>query len=148
MNWRWVKIETVLAIHDEQLAEHGGPSGIRSLDLLESALARPQDKAHYSNPSPAELAAAYAFGIVKNHPFLDGHKRTALVVAETFLALNGFDFTATDEECVTTFDALAAGEMTEAQLGAWFARAISRMRPASAKKDSASKLRLRPIAKS
>jgi death-on-curing protein len=128
MDWRWVKIETVLAIHDEQLAEHGGSSGIRSMDLLQSALQRPQDKALYGDPSPAELAAAYAFGIVKNHPFLDGHKRTGLVVAETFLALNGFDFAATDQECVAAFESLAAGEMTENQLGAWFSERFSKAR--------------------
>lgn len=125
MNWRWLKLETVLAIHDEQLAEHGGPAGIRSLDLLESALQRPQDKANYGEPSPAELAAAYAFGIVKNHPFVDGHKRIGLVVAETFLALNGFSFNASDRECVLTFEALAEGKMTEQKLAVWFEQRIS-----------------------
>jgi death-on-curing protein len=88
-------------------------SGVPRSFLLQSALQRPQDKWHYGNPSPAELAAAYAFGIVKSHPFLDGHKRTSLVVAETFLALNGFHFVATDQECVVAFEALAAGETTE-----------------------------------
>jgi death on curing protein len=125
VNWRWIKIETVLAIHDEQLAEHGGSSGIRSMDLLVSALQRPQDKANYGAPSPAELAAAYAFGIVKNHPFIDGHKRTGLVVAETFLALSHVEFNATDHECVIAFEALAAGETTEEELAAWFELHIS-----------------------
>jgi death on curing protein len=128
VDWRWVKIETVLAIHDEQLAEHGGSTGMRSMDLLQSALQRPEDKAHYGEPSPVELAAAYAFGIVKNHPFLDGHKRTGLVVAETFLALNGFNFAATDQECVVAFESLAAGEMTENQLGTWFRERFSEAR--------------------
>jgi death on curing protein len=120
MEWKWIKITTVLAIHDEQLAEHGGSSGLRSIDLLESALARPQGKANYADPSAAELAAAYAFGIVKNHPFLDGHKRTGLVTAELFLAYNGFEFTATDQDCVETFEALAGNRLTETDLASWF----------------------------
>jgi len=125
MNWKWIKIATVLAIHDEQLAEHGGSSGLRSMDLLESALARPQGKAIYADPSAAELAAAYAFGIVKNHPFLDGHKRTGLVTAELFLAYNGFEFTATDQDCIETFEALADNRITEIELASWFEVRIS-----------------------
>jgi death on curing protein len=117
---KWIRIETVLAIHDEQLAEHGGWSGV-NLDLLESALHRPKDKAHYEgNPPLAELAAAYAFGIVKNHPFVDGNKRTGLAVAESFLNLNGVELTATDEAVVHTFESLAAGQLADPELAEWF----------------------------
>ena len=77
MNWSWVQLETVLAIHARQLAEHGGMSGLHDMGLLLSALARPQHKARFSNPDAYDLAAAYAFGLIKNHPFVDGNKRTA-----------------------------------------------------------------------
>ena len=128
MNWKWIKIETLLAIHDEQLAEHGGASGLRSMHLLESALARPQEKANFADPSASELAAAYAFGIVKDHPFLDGHKRTGLVTAELFLAYNGFEFTATDQDCIETFEALASSRITETELVIWFEARITTLK--------------------
>ena len=110
----------MLAIHDEQLAEHGGLPGGRSPELLASALARPRHLDDYGDPDIAGLAASYAFGIARNHPFADGNKRTALVVAETFLLLNGWTLVADDAACVTQFLALAAGETTEEQLAAWF----------------------------
>jgi death on curing protein len=120
MNWRWIKTETVLAMHDEQLVAHGGSSGV-NLDLLESALQRPQNKDHYGNdPTPAELAAAYSFGIVKNHPFLDGNKRTGFLAAYAFLGKNGLDFDAPVRDVVIVIESLAAGKMTEADLVAWF----------------------------
>ena len=124
----WIGREVVLAIHDEQLAEHGGQPGVRDRGLLESALARPQDQFAYGEHSIARLAASYAFGISRNRPFLDGNKRTSLVVAELFLELNGFELTATDAQCVTTFLQLAAGELTEEQLAEWIAAHSSAVR--------------------
>ena len=115
----WVDLEVVLAIHDEQLAEHGGQTGLRDRGLLESALARPQNQFAYGEFSLAHLAASYAFGISRNHPFLDGNKRTSLVVAELFLELNGLELNATNAECVTAFLRLAAGDLTEAELADW-----------------------------
>ena len=120
MNWIWVSLEVALAAHHEQIAEHGGGEGVRDSGMLESAMARPQNLVAYGYPDGAELAAAYAFGIARNHPFVDGNKRTAAVVSETFLALNGHDLTATDAELVVTFLALAAGELSERELAAWF----------------------------
>ena len=115
----WVDLEVLLAIHDEQLAEHGGQAGVRDRALLESALARPRNQFVYGEQSIARLAASYAFGISRNHPFLDGNKRTSLVVAELFLNLNGLELTATDAECVTIFVQLAAGDLTEDALAEW-----------------------------
>jgi death-on-curing protein len=117
----WVELDVVLAIHDEQLAEHGGQPGVRDQGLLESALGRPRHQFAYGEPSIPRLAAAYAFGISRNHPFLDGNKRTSLVVSELFLALNGYVLTVSDTQCVITFLQLAAGELTEEQLGEWIA---------------------------
>lgn len=117
----WVDLEVLLAIHDEQIAEHGGVPGIRDRGLLESAMARPRNQFAYGEESLARLAAQYAFGLSRNHPFIDGNKRTSLAVLELFLLLNGHELTATDAECVTTFLALAAGDVTEDQLAAWVA---------------------------
>lgn len=108
------------AAHAEQLAEHGGPEGVRDAGGLESALSHPVNLASYGEPDVAELAAAYAWGIARNHPFVDGNKRTAAVVSETFLALNGHALTASDAEVVVAIVALAAGELTEAELADWF----------------------------
>ena len=118
----WLRLEAILAAHDDQLAEHGGGVGVRDQRLLESALARPLNLHVYGEPSLAKLAAAYAFGIARNHPFIDGNKRTALVAAELFLALNGHDLMATDVDCVETFLALAAGDISEEELAAWIDR--------------------------
>ncbi len=109
-----------LAIHDEQLAEHGGAGGVRDAGAFESAMARPVNLAAYGQPDVAALAAAYGFGLARNHAFVDGNKRTAYVVAETFLALNGFILTSSDADSIMTFLALAAGDMTEAALADWF----------------------------
>jgi len=117
----WIDLDVVLAIHDEQLAEHGGQPGIRDRGLLESAMARPRNQFSYGEASIARLSASYAFGISRNHPFLDGNKRTSLVVAELFLQLNGLDLSATNAECVTTFLQLAAGALTEDQFAQWIA---------------------------
>jgi death-on-curing protein len=118
--WRWVDETVVMAIHDRQLAEHGGSEGLRDPGLLASALARPQNAAAYGTPDAAELAASYAFGIAKNHPFIDGNKRTAWVVARLFLAANGRTLTFSPADAVATVEALAAGVLGEQQLAGWF----------------------------
>jgi len=113
------------AAHHEQLAEHGGLDGVRDLALLESAMARPQQLAAYGEPDIADLAAAYAFGIARNHPFADGNKRTAAVISETFLVLNGYDMPNTsDAEVAAAFIALAAGEVPEDELADWFRQRV------------------------
>jgi len=117
----WIELEVVLAIHDEQLAEHYGQPGVRDRGLLESAMARPQNQFACGERSIARLAASYAFDISRNHPFLDGNRRTSLVVAELFLDLNGFELAATDAQCVTTFLQLAASDLSEEQLAEWIA---------------------------
>ncbi len=117
----WVRIEAALihAVHDEQLAEHGGAAGVRDANLLESALARPEQLAHYGSPEAADLAASYGYGISRNHPFIDGNKRTAFVAAELFLALNGFELVATDADCVMMMLVVAAGDVDEATFAQW-----------------------------
>ena len=107
------------AVHEEQLAEHGGASGTRDEGLFESALARPNNLAAYGTPDAADLAAAYGFGIARNHPFIDGNKRTAFVAVELFLELNGFELLALDAECVLTMLAVASGQMDEATFARW-----------------------------
>jgi death-on-curing protein len=101
------------------LAEHGGVAGTRDAGLLDSALARAENLAAYGEPDIAALAAAYGFGIVRNHPFVDGNKRAALIATELFLALNGFDLVVGDAECVVTILGLAASEIDEAEFAAW-----------------------------
>ena len=118
-SWRWVSEDVVLAVHDEQLAEHGGLAGVRDLPLLQSALARPQNLEAYGNPDIADLAAAYAVGIARNHAFLDGNKRSAWVVAETFLLKNGYELVASARDGVMTMLAVADGTMSEAELAIW-----------------------------
>ncbi|MBW8755020.1 MAG: type II toxin-antitoxin system death-on-curing family toxin [Sphingomonadales bacterium] len=120
VDWVWVREDVVLAFHDEQLAEHGGASGIRDQGLLQSALAWPQNAAAYREVDAADLAAAYAFGIARNHPFADGNKRTAAVAALLFLDCNGIDWTITEPELVVMILALAAGELAEDEVAAWF----------------------------
>ncbi len=122
--WRWVRAEVVYAVHDAQLAEHGGPPGVRDESALESALARPQNKAAYGEADAAALAAAYAFGLVRNHPFADGNKRTGWVVARVFLADNGLRFHFDPADAVRTVEALAAGKLSEEKLEAWFRERI------------------------
>lgn len=118
--WTWVDAGVALAIHDEQLAEHGGASGVRDAGAFESALARPINLAAYESPDAAALAAAYAFGLARNHAFVDGNKRTAYVVAEMFLALNGIKLQSSDAAGILTFVALAAGDLSEDALADWF----------------------------
>lgn len=117
--WVWIEESVVWAIHEAQLAEHGGSAGVRDAGLLASALARPRNLAGYGAPDAADLAAAYGFGIARNHPFIDGNKRTAFVCAELFLMLNGVALTADNPSCVTTVLALAAGDLPEADFAAW-----------------------------
>lgn len=121
-DWVWVDVAVAIAAHGEQLAEHGGAGGIRDRNMLESAMARPLNLVAYGAPDVAELAAAYAYGIARNHPFVDGNKRTAAVVSETFLVLNGHALTCDDVELVTTFLELAAGNLTAEVLTDWFRR--------------------------
>ncbi len=116
----WIATEVALAAHAEQLAEHGGGDGVRDAGMLDSAMARPQNLAQYGEPDIAALAASYAYGIARNHPFVDGNKRTAAVVSETFLMLNGHSLGASDAELVVAFVALAGGELTETELADWF----------------------------
>ena len=117
----WILPRTVEAIHKRQIAEHGGETGIRDANLLDSALARPRNRFAYGERTPtlAALAAAYAFGIARNHPFHDGNKRTAMVVALTFLRLNGQELVAGAEERYEKFEGLAAGRVSERAFATW-----------------------------
>jgi len=117
--WRWIEDSVVWAVHEAQLAEHGGLVGVRDTGLLSSALSRPRNLAAYGAPDAADLAAAYAFGLSRNHQFIDGNKRTAFVCAELFLVLNGRALMADDAECVTQMLLLAAGELSESDFAAW-----------------------------
>ncbi len=119
MTWCWLKEAVILAVHDEQIAEHGGRQGIRDMGLVSSALMRPQNLAAYENPSVFDLAAAYAFGIIKNHPFVDGNKRTGFLAAYIFLALNGWELMASEVDAVTVVLALAEGKVEEALFSEW-----------------------------
>jgi death on curing protein len=117
--WRWIASAVLYAVHEEQLAEHGGLAGLRDANALESAIARPEQLANYGTPDIAELAAAYGFGIARNNPFSDGNKRTAFVAVELFLDLNGFELTADDADCILSMLRLAAGETDEAVFAQW-----------------------------
>lgn len=120
-SWHWLQREVILAVHEEQLAEHGGATGVRDEGLMDSALARPRHPAH-GVPDHAELAAAYGYGLARNHPFFDGNKRTAFVAVELFLALNGWALTASDADCVLTLLSVAAGEIDEPGFADWIRR--------------------------
>ncbi|CAN5632644.1 type II toxin-antitoxin system death-on-curing family toxin [soil metagenome] len=122
----WLLEETVIAIHHRQISEHGGGEGLRGQGLLASALARPQNLLAYAQPEPdlAALAAAYAYGIALDHPFVDGNKRTALVAARTFLLLNGVNLEASQDEKYLTFLRLAQGTLTEEKLADWIRKRI------------------------
>ena len=120
--WRWVGLNVVLAIHDRQLAEHGGADGIRDRNAIESALARPLNLAAYGNPDAADLAAAYAYGLANNHGFLDGNKRTAWVAARLFLADNGQRLEFDPLDAIRIMEDVAGGRIREADLAGWFRR--------------------------
>lgn len=127
MRWTWVVESVALAIHEAQLAEHGGLPGIRDEGLFSSAMARPQNLAAYrERPDAADLAASYAFGLARNHPFLDGNKRTAFVAMELFLNLNGWKLNADDAECISTMESLAAGNLSENKFAAWLRSHVTR----------------------
>lgn len=123
----WVSLQECFAIHEMMLAQHGGMAGVRDEGLLESALAKPRNQFAYGSPNLAKLAASYAAGIIHNHPFLDGNKRTGFLVAATFLEVNGLVFTATEESVVESTIALAAGALRDADYAAW-TKANSRKR--------------------
>ncbi len=124
--WRWIKENSVLAIHDEQIAEHGGLPGVRDLALLQSALAPPQNLEADGQPDVGDLAAAYAVGISRTHPFLDGNRRTAWVVAETFLLKNGYELPASDPESLPVMLAVAGGSVAEKDFALWLRGQIRR----------------------
>jgi death-on-curing protein len=117
--WRWLAKDVILAIHDEQLAEHGGRPGIRDMGLLESALARPVNRAAYAQTSVFDLAIAYAFGIVRNHPFFDGNKRVAFVAAALFLVEHDLEVAASDAAVAASMLSLADGSMDEGGFALW-----------------------------
>ena len=119
MIWRWLRQDVVVAFHDEQIAEHGGSPGLRDAGLLSSALARPQHKVAYGKPSVFDLAAAYASGIILNHPFVDGNKRAGFLAAYVFLDLNGWDMVASEVEAVGAVLALAVREIDDDNFANW-----------------------------
>ena len=119
MSWRWIDKRLLLLLHDESLATHGGASGLRDEGLLDSALARPLNLVAYADPSVEDLAAAYGCGLAKNHPFVDGNKRTAFLAVGLFLRLNGRRLTATQADATLTMLQLAASEITEPAFADW-----------------------------
>lgn len=124
----WIERTVIDALHDRLLAEHGGPAGLRDESLLDSALARPQHLAAYGDPDLCDLAASYAAGLVRNHPFVDGNKRTAFMAMYVFLARNGCRLAAPEAEATYTMTALAAGDIDEAAFARWL-RAYTETRP-------------------
>ena len=119
MNPQWIDLSVVLAIHEQQIAEHGGSLGIRDLGMVESPLGRPQNLLLYNDPDIFDLAAAYGYGLAQNHGFIDGNKRTAYVVTRLFLILNGHDISASALEKVITFEKVGKGEIDQAALASW-----------------------------
>ncbi len=125
-SWRWVGLDVILSIHDRQLAEHGGPDGVRDLGAVESALARPLNLVAYGQPDAADLAAAYAYGLARIHGFADGNKRTAWIAGRLFLADNGFRLRFDPVEAVRTMENVAAGTLSETDLAEWFRQRMER----------------------
>lgn len=121
----WVETTVVLAMHDRLLAEHGGPSGLRDWGLLESALARPRQLLTYGQPDLAALAAAYVAGLIRNHPFVDGNKRTGFMTGYVFLARNNLQLTASEFETTRFVLALASGEMQEEAFAEWLRKNVT-----------------------
>jgi death-on-curing protein len=119
VSWRWVSRQALLLLHGESLAEHGGAAGLRDAGLLDSALARAQNRAAYGEPDHAQLAAAYGFGLAKNHAFVDGNKRAAFLATGLFLAINGYRLQASQADATLTMLALAAGEIDEPAFAQW-----------------------------
>ena len=129
--WRWVTEDVVLAVHDEQIAEHAGGVGVRDMALVQSAPGRPRNHAVYGDADVVDLAAAYAFGIARNHGFVDGNKRTSFVVAYVFLLDHGDELTASDVDAVRFIVSMAAGAMEEVELAGWFRGAVRPIVPRS-----------------
>ncbi len=119
MSWVWLNSAVIIAVHEAQLAEHGGGAGVRDHNLLESALSRPHNLVAYGKPDAADLAAAYGYGISRNHAFIDGNKRTGFVAAVIFLRLNAYKFVVDDASKVITMLAVAAGDLSEVEFAAW-----------------------------
>lgn len=124
--WRWIDPSTVIAIHDRQLSEHGGLDGIRDDGAIESALARPRNLAEYGQPDVADLAAAYCYGIVKNHGYADGNKRTGWILARLFFLDNGVKLQFDPIDAVRAVERLAGGDLSEADFAAWLRAGIVR----------------------
>lgn len=124
--WTWVRADVVAALHDRQIAEHGGPEGVRDAGAVASALARPRNIVAYGTPDAADLAAAYAFGIVRNHGFADGNKRTAWTVTRLFLALNDYRLVFDKVDAVRAIEALAGGTLDEVQFAAWLRKGLTK----------------------
>ncbi len=122
MTWSWLTRRVVASIHQRQIQRHGGGHGTRDEGLLESALARPQNLEGYGEPTVFDLAASYAYGLARNHPFVDGNKRTAFVASALFLRMNGQQLSASAAEAAVVFIRLAAGEFSEGELAEWFRR--------------------------
>lgn len=120
--WRWVRLDLVYAVHDIQLSRHGGLDGVRDKNAVESALSRPEQLQVYGQPPPdaAQLAAVYAYGLVRNHGFSDGNKRTAWVVARVFLADNDVDLKFSEIDAIRAMESVASGSLDEQQLADWF----------------------------
>ncbi len=127
MSWQWVQRDIVFAVHDKQLAVHGGPDGVKDLNAVESALHRAQNLNAYGNPPPdaADLAAAYIYGIATSHGFIDGNKRTAWVIGRLFLALNGQNLVFDQMDAINFMLKVAAGEMTEYQVADWIRQRLA-----------------------
>ena len=125
-SWRWVRLDLVYAVHDIQLSRHGGLDGVRDKHAVESALSRPEQLQVYGQPPPdaAQLAAAYAYGLARNHGFSDGNKRTAWVVARVFLADNDVDLKLSEIDAIRAMESVASGSLDEQQLADWFRRRI------------------------
>jgi death-on-curing protein len=119
---RWIPAPAALAIHAELMAEHGGAAGVRDENVLQATLARPRNLHAYARPSLFELAAAYAFGFARNHPFVDGNKRMALAALDVFLRMNRYELAADEPEAASTIWALAEGRVSEAELARWIKR--------------------------
>jgi death-on-curing protein len=124
--WRWIALGVAYAIHDRQIAEHGGLPGVRDAAAIESALARPINLAAYAKPDAPALAASYAYGMARNHGFADGNKRTAWVLARLFLLDNGYQLSFSGSEAVVLVEAIAAGTLSEADVGKWFRMHLQR----------------------
>ncbi len=126
MSWRWVDKSALILLHDESLAEHGGRAGLRDEGLLDSALNKPLNLVAYGEPDFADLAASYASGLAKNHPFVDGNKRAAFLAVGMFLYLNGYRLQATQVDATLTMLGLASGEVSEEAFAAWLRRCALR----------------------